>query len=215
MTVAVTIKVSDGVVLAADSAASMTDANNNIVNIYNNGNKIFNLHKRLPIGAATWGTGNIGKSTLGTIVKDFRKLIMSDDPAYHIDVNNYTVQQVADKFYDYLLSKYNAVGGLTSTTGFYVTGYSSNEDFPETWQLFISDNPIQPNIIKNKQDHGPNWQGQLEAINRIIFGFNPNIEQIMRHFGVEEDKMGLRNIVLKTRIRKNDIKSDYRVDSAS
>ena len=54
MTVGLSLKVHDGLVLAADSAQSMIglDANgrSTVFNVYNNANKVFNLYKGLPIG---------------------------------------------------------------------------------------------------------------------------------------------------------------------
>jgi len=39
MTVAITLKVNDGVVLAADSASTIIDQDGRVVNVYNNANK--------------------------------------------------------------------------------------------------------------------------------------------------------------------------------
>lgn len=76
MTIAVAVKVNDGFVLAADSATTLSadgvDGKTQLLNIYNNANKIFNLHKGLPIGAMTWGRGSIGPSSISTLTKDLR-----------------------------------------------------------------------------------------------------------------------------------------------
>jgi len=57
VTIAICLKVHDGIVLASDSASTLltigSDQNTSITNIYNNTNKIFNLYKGLPIGAIT------------------------------------------------------------------------------------------------------------------------------------------------------------------
>ena len=76
ITIAVAVKVNDGFVLAADSATTLSadgvDGKTQLLNIYNNANKIFNLHKGLPIGAMTWGRGSIGPSSISTLTKDLR-----------------------------------------------------------------------------------------------------------------------------------------------
>src|SRR4051794_25730890 len=54
MTVAVVVKVFDGIVVAADSATTLPLANGS-AQVYNNANKIFHLHRRLPLAAMTWG----------------------------------------------------------------------------------------------------------------------------------------------------------------
>jgi 20S proteasome alpha/beta subunit len=50
MTIVVTVKVTDGIVLAADSAATFYGVGP-APKIYNNANKIFNLVRGKPIGA--------------------------------------------------------------------------------------------------------------------------------------------------------------------
>ena len=77
MSVAVLIGVHEGVVLAADSASTLTFAVapgatqlagslGAPVNVYDNANKIFNLVKGQPMGCITFGSGNIGSWSIGT-----------------------------------------------------------------------------------------------------------------------------------------------------
>jgi len=73
MTIVVTVRVNDGIVLAADSATSFSDSNGNIAKVYNNANKIFNLVKGWPVGAMTYGAGSIGSASISTLSKDLRK----------------------------------------------------------------------------------------------------------------------------------------------
>jgi|GEM_PF-7135216 len=68
MTIAISIKVNDGVVLAADSATTLLALDPQhgapvVVNVYNSADKVFNLRKGLPIGVITWGAGNIGAAS--------------------------------------------------------------------------------------------------------------------------------------------------------
>ena len=62
MTVAIGIKVAEGIVLAADSASTMSvtwsDGTSAVANVYNNACKVFNLHKQLPVGLMIWGAGS-------------------------------------------------------------------------------------------------------------------------------------------------------------
>lgn len=72
MTFAMALKVTDGVVIAADSASSLTarsfdesgNPNLSIAQVYNNGNKVFNLVKGPPIGVCSWGLGAIGQFSI-------------------------------------------------------------------------------------------------------------------------------------------------------
>jgi len=100
MTIAVVLKVHDGVVLAADSASSMTgpDASGNpaVWNVYNNANKIINLYKGLPIGGITWGAGSIGFASITTLAKDLRaRLSDPNNKQWAISPGTYTIEEVA------------------------------------------------------------------------------------------------------------------------
>ena len=61
MTIVVTVKVTDGLVLAADSAATffIPRPSGVVTKIYNNANKVFNLRKVWPVGAMVYGSGGI------------------------------------------------------------------------------------------------------------------------------------------------------------
>jgi hypothetical protein len=72
MTVVLTVKIHDGVVLASDSATSLTDEAGSIINVYNTANKIFNLYKGLPMASLTWGGGSIGHASISTLSKDLQ-----------------------------------------------------------------------------------------------------------------------------------------------
>ena len=52
MTVAVAVKVFDGIVLAADSATTLQLPAGG-AHVYNNASKVFHLHRKLPVGAMT------------------------------------------------------------------------------------------------------------------------------------------------------------------
>jgi hypothetical protein len=71
VTIAVAIKVADGIVLAADSATTLSGPGG-VTNIYNHANRIVNLHKGSPVGFMTSGVGGFGDANMATLAKDFR-----------------------------------------------------------------------------------------------------------------------------------------------
>ncbi len=56
-----------------------TPAGAEIINVLPHGNKVFNLHRDLPICAMTCGLGNIGAESISSLAKDLRILLMSGD----------------------------------------------------------------------------------------------------------------------------------------
>jgi hypothetical protein len=98
MTIAIAVQVHDGIVLASDSAStiSITDAagKTEIVNVYNNANKIFNLRKGLPIGGMTYGMGSIGVSSIATLAKDLRLRFCGEIPLIRIGKSIATITRL-------------------------------------------------------------------------------------------------------------------------
>ena len=186
MTIALAIKVNDGLVLAADSATTMTQMTQNgqqqIINIYNNANKVFNLHKLLPVGIITWGLGNIGASSISTLFKDFRHEITNG--ANKIDINNYAIIDIVNRFRDFIKPRHKQAGH-NQGLGFLIAGYSTGKDYPEEWIMEFNDKGdfVGPNILRGENDTCMNWYGQPEAIRRLVVGIPGGIEFILQTVG--------------------------------
>lgn len=199
MTIALSLKVNDGVILASDSAATMIDASGTVVNVYNNANKVFNLRKGLPIGAFTWGGGSIGTAAISTLTKDFRRLLLGEDKAarrdWKINARAYTIEEVAQKFRRYMFDElYVAAYGSAPekpSIGFVVAGYSSDGDVAEEYQILITDgNCTGPTLVRVREEVGVAWYGQPEALSRLVLGFSPRIRQVLEtNLGVPPDQV--------------------------
>src|SRR6266568_2623644 len=104
MSIAVLIGVHDGLVIASDSASTLAvsaapGALVGVAKVYDNANKIFNLYKGKPIGCVTFGAGSIGNSSIGTLIKDLRVILMDKEKARGLDPpfdpDNYTMEGVS------------------------------------------------------------------------------------------------------------------------
>jgi hypothetical protein len=114
VTIAIVLKVGDGVVLGADSAGSLI-VGSGVVNVYNNSEKIVNLRKRRPIGMVTYGLGGLGGRSISRLAKDLRIRLTSGDDVWKLNDKSYTIGGVADAvkrfFYDELyLAEYPTAG---------------------------------------------------------------------------------------------------------
>jgi hypothetical protein len=67
VTVIVSVKINDGIVLASDSASTFT------TQVYEHAEKIVNPVMGLPIGLMVTGDGGIGNESLTTLLKDLGK----------------------------------------------------------------------------------------------------------------------------------------------
>lgn len=183
MTIALVLKVYDGLVLASDSATTLTmrqGDQSSVANIYNNANKVFNLYKGLPIGAMTWGLGSIGPASIATLAKDLRRRFSGTDPDWKLDPENYSIRDVAEKacafLYDGRFQKVEeeAVGHGEKAPylGFLVAGYSTDADQPEAYEIKfgLGGRPLVVEVVP--EDSGASWWGQPDAIARILNGMS-------------------------------------------
>jgi hypothetical protein len=198
MTIVVTIRVTDGIVLAADSATSFTDSAGHVAKVYNSANKIFNLVKVWPIGAMTYGAGSIGTESISTLSKTLRDRLTprrvkqpeKPDPIV-LDRASYTIEDVAKKAKGFFEEHYKAaypqpVPGYF--LGYRVCGYSKPANLPEAWEIRILENSSEgPVRIYEDAHFGPRWAGESEALDRLILGFGSKMKEALIALGAPPD----------------------------
>jgi hypothetical protein len=188
VTVVVCVKVYDGMVIASDSATTIPLANGSY-QVYNSANKIFHLHRRYPVAAATWGLGGIGSASIATLAKDLRRRFMGRDLA-HPDwqlTDDYTVKNVTDRLvemmFDELYSKLvKPTPDVDATLGFVVAGYSPNDPNGEMWTVFITDAAVRPVPQIYAAGDVAGWGAFAidEAVNRLLKGYDSRLEAALR-----------------------------------
>ena len=184
MTVAVAVKVFDGVVLAADSATTLFLPGTQ--QVYNHANKIFHLHRTKPIGAMTWGLGQLAGASIATLAKDFRRRLMGRDPD-HLDwelSDDYTVEEVAGRLVEMMFDELYSPLYLPSEgqeapvpppLGLAVAGYSAGASQAEVREVIISHPTVRPEAALVVPQENSGWlaYGQPEATRRLFLGFDP------------------------------------------
>lgn len=199
MTIALVIRVNDGFVVAADSATTMSRATAEgpveVVNIYNNANKVFNLHKKLPIAAMTWGQGNIGPASISTLAKDLRRRLSGDNPRFKewsLDLDSYSMTEVAERMKEFFFDeKYEAVHGSdpegtgAGELGLLLAGYGAGEDQPELFSFRLGPTDCEgPTTILDTS--GAQWWGQPEAIARVMLGTSLQVSTALQNLNVDQ-----------------------------
>lgn len=198
MTIALSVKVHDGVVLASDSASTLQavmDGQVGVLDVYNNANKIVNLHKRLPLGVVTWGAGAIGPRSLTTIFKDFRSMLTGKRPGpggedWKLDRHSYTVKEVAEHLRTYIHEHLymHAFNDWPEPPflGFLVAGYSSDSGLAEEYQVDMQGETCpEPQLVRPLDVCGLTANGQPGPISRLVFGVDPALP------GVFQDALGV------------------------
>jgi hypothetical protein len=198
VTIAISLKVNDGVVLASDSATTVVGRMHEsdkpaILNIYNNANKIFNLHKGSPIGAITWGSGSIGPASISTLVKDLRVLMADHSSPWKVDFRGYAVLEVAEVLRRFFVEKYDIAFGdwpEKPALGFIVAGYSSGAEMAEEYRIdFVNGACAAPLPLRPPSESGLTWNGEPEAIRRLVLGFGSGLSDVLQqNFGLTEEQ---------------------------
>lgn len=184
MTICIGIKVNSGIVFVADSATSMLQGSGGVLGIsrvYNNADKIFNLHRKLPVVAMTCGLGNFGSESISTIVKGIRVTLMGDE-TYRQD--NYSLERMVGVCHATFLERFNALDEAVRKAHsfeFFVGGCSSNGGADELWKFQFSHGQFSdPVLLAGGGDCTIMWAGQPEACVRLVLGHASNTYEVLR-----------------------------------
>jgi hypothetical protein len=197
MTIVVTVKINDGIVLASDSATTFSDDKGTPFKIYNNANKVFNLVKGLPIGGLTWGAGGIGAASISTITKDLRRRLAGKDPeqpAWALG-DDYTIEHVADEVRSFFFDElFKTEFGDNPPPGFFlgfkVCGYSAGAKLPELWDFrIVGKEAVGPTLVRGTDVAGTSWDGEYEAMDRLILGIGTRFKEVLTEDGVPQEKL--------------------------
>ncbi len=200
MTVCVAVKVHDCIVFAADSASSLIEAASDggrplIANVYAHGNKVYNLRKGFPIAAMTCGMGNIGQVSISTLAKDLRARFSSDSDEWYIHRGSeYTMEQIAERARHFFFElHYTALDNKPvgdHEFQFWLAGNGSNQTHGEIWRIKIVNGECPaPELLAGPNDFNILYDGQPEAINRIVNGYSQFLPQALLDIGLPEENL--------------------------
>ena len=145
--------------------------------------------------------GNVGAASIGTLAKDLRARLNSDDPAWRLDRDNYTVEEIASKARQYIFGeKFQALDpkpGADASFEFWVGGYSSDKSLGhEVWKIeIVNDNCAEPSIVVPPGNYGFFAGGQPGPINRLIVGFDDALVSALPGMGVRCSQKPLRKLL--------------------
>jgi hypothetical protein len=212
MTICVLVKVSEGLVLAADSTAAIEGRvgaeQSGILKTYDHVRKLSHI-KDYPIGTLTWGTALVGTRSVESLVKEYEYGLLSlkeeEEKARlqrregrECEEFQYSVKKIASDLLEYIQQYYDAEFGTQSVEsrpflGLLVAGYSSGQFFPEHWLFQLPNEPELKNIRPDKEgkpDFGAHWYGLTDAIIRLHWGRDERaIGLLAEHFKVSEQEI--------------------------
>jgi hypothetical protein len=194
MTIAISVRVGEGLVYAADSTSSLFETINDVSVLsqsFHHAKKLVQV-RDFPIGVLTYGLGLIGSRNVESLVAEYESEILPKDA----DSN---VKAVAEGLRDFLASKYDEslpppaaslpeldVEDSRPRLGVVVGGYTAHHFTPEEYVLEL---PSRNLAERDQNVHGVNWWGQTEALQRLLLGYDARLWGWMAEKGVSEENL--------------------------
>lgn len=186
MTIIVSVKINDGIVMASDSASTFQSGQT-----YLHADKIVNLIKGIPIGVMVTGNGSIGSESIATLLKDLRsRLEGTADHAWKLNRQDYTMQHVAERVREFLFEEKAAAVDPGIWMQLRICGYSAGRSSPEIWEVVLRGGECdQPKLVQPEQGFGVNWDGEYEALDRLVLGVGSGLQAAAEGLGVPKDQL--------------------------
>jgi hypothetical protein len=187
MTIVAAVKSRDALVIGTDSVTTIisSDTPPAVIKSYSNATKLFQLRDHQLI-VATFGAGNIGNHSIGSIVLDY---------AETLTVAPSSVQKVAaglevsvGKVYDTAFAQLEL--SQRPVLGFLVGGYSKGEALAELWEVrfpYYQGGSNRTVLVRGPDDFGANWRGIEIPFTRLHMGFDPRLVDTLTQLGIAPD----------------------------
>jgi len=177
MSVSIAIKVSDGLILASDSATSIavTDdqGNTGIAKVYENADKIAQIGN-CPVGVTTWGIGSLQSKTITRLVEEFGDSNLDNNEFTESDLDNFV-----DFFHELYTDEYGRGKENKPNLGLAIGGIIGSGE--PVLNLLNFPEPAERKVLRREGDFGANWFGQIAAISRLHKGYAPQLPKLLAH----------------------------------
>lgn len=201
MTIAISIRVGEGLVYAADSTSTIFETINGVsvlAQSYHHAQKLMQISE-LPVGVLTFGLGLIGTRNLESLLSEYESEVRPVAPA----IDERGVRAVADGLRTFLGDRYDQVfpppgeplPGVDAPAdprpmmGVVVGGYSGGSFSPEEYVRTLPARTIEPTRPPDAGDFGVRWWGQTVALQRLLLGFDQDLMQYLVENGVEHSAL--------------------------
>jgi hypothetical protein len=206
MSIIVSVKINEGIVMAADSATTFFFPPPAPPHIYEHANKIVNLVKGLPIGVMTCGAAGIGNASMATLLKDMRRRLAGQEssrPEWSLEPANYTMEFITACVREFVAEKI-AAAPFDGQLLLRVCGYSSQSQLPEEWAVVVQQGQVQESQrVQSETDIGIRWSGDAEALTRLVTGLGADFHAAaVQAFGLSDDQVAAAMPKLRERLEE-------------
>lgn len=187
MSIIVSVKVNDGIILGADSATQIwgeiEGVGPGVAQVYYNSRKIFRL-ANLPIAVAVYGIGNIKERSVQNIIAEYSEGLEGKKKGSVDEIS----RQLWAAFNEAYTEAFNSFPqSKRPGLGFFVAGYSDNSNLSDEREWRFPDKPeITP--VRPPEQYGASWRGISIPFSRLHKGFDPRCQNDILALGLTDDK---------------------------
>lgn len=183
MSICVAFNLSDGVVIAVDSATTMVDASGATTKVFLDADKLFQLGN-LKVGIATYGLAALDGRTIGSFVREFAVKTSNSD------LGLLGLREIVERLRGFFFESYRSFAeklhakpfeeipdNLKGALGLVVGGFSAGSFQSELWEISI---PLHSTEYSAKQWAAPGsttfvWFASALPITRYLKGYDPRL----------------------------------------
>lgn len=181
MTICVSVKTLDGIVLGTDSMSTVTlyesDGQSSVAKTYSNARKLVQIDD-YPVGVFIYGTGNLGPRTVYSHILEYSRSLENR--------GEWTVQEIALGLSQHMFKEYNEIYSEIEAQpflGLNVAGYSNGAASSEEWKIGIPNSPEPSNLMSM----GVNWEGIALPFGRLFHGYDFRLIEALQKQGVSHE----------------------------
>ena len=190
MTIAISLKVNDGVVLAADSALTISKRDQKgATRVYYNAHKVFKLSDDPPVGMVVCGCGVIGQQSIATIIKDLRSKLLANNATISVKSVAEFYKTNVNKIYEDSHKDWPNPHKLTCI----VAGYCQAETTIQVYVISMTKGDCKLHRVPD--EYNAYYDGQTEAIERLLKGYSPDLREILSRCLRPEDLQELMSVI--------------------
>jgi hypothetical protein len=188
VTICISIKVPDGLVLAADSMSSYTVLNPatggwDVVQSYSYAHKVVQM-KNESAGVLAWGVGSLQRRSMQNLIEEFSHS--------HTMTTVEAASRALAEFMKQLYDQDYPAAQSQPILGFLVGGYDDSSPFARQWGFEFPSTASPVEVLPNLPDRpafGVQWFGQTDALIRLVNGFDPRLAQALKDSGFDAAKV--------------------------
>lgn len=180
MTIAINIAVPEGLVFAADSRQTYTNARNDVRVSSDNAQKLFQLSPRH--AAVTYGWAFLCNRNIHSHVNDFKTMVSPDLKTE--DLAKALAKYLTEQYKAHIEKEFDApVADQNYALALLVGGYDAGEKDGKVYEIYVPGE--EAHLVQSTDARvGAAWRGHTLVIGRLLKGYDPRLRDVK---GFDED----------------------------